>query len=101
MRKLKSGDEVQVLQGKDKGKKGKIERVLSKKDKVLVSGVNMYKRHVKRQGSTPPGIIDLVKPLPSSKLALVCPKCKLVTKIGFILKNGKKSRVCKKCKQEI
>lgn len=100
MKKLKIGDQVQILQGKDKGKKGTVEKILGKKDKVLVLGVNVYKRHLKRQGNRSGGIIDLAKPLPISKLALVCPKCDLVTKVGFVLKNEKKSRICKKCKQE-
>jgi len=98
---LKTGDQVQVLQGKDKGKKGKIERVFAKKNKIVVAGVNMYKRHVKRQGSTPAGIIDIVKPLPASKVVLLCPKCSLPTRVGFVEKNTSKSRICKKCKKEI
>jgi len=99
--KIKIGDEILVLQGKDKGKKGKVERVLGKKQQVLVSGVNIYKRNVKRQGNTPGGIIDIVKPMPTSKVALVCPKCNLSTRVGFVSKDGKKIRVCKKCKQAI
>ncbi len=99
--KLKTGDMVKILRGKDKGKSGKIEKVFTKKNQVMVTGINMYKRHMKRQGNTPAGIIDIIKPLPVSKVSLVCPKCNLPARIGFIEKNTGKSRICKKCKKEI
>ena len=99
--KLVTGDEVIVLQGKDKGKKGNLEKVFPKKNQVLVSGVNIYKKHVKRTGKVPGGITDIIKPLHIAKVALVCPKCNLATKTAVTLLNGKKVRVCKKCKQEI
>lgn len=99
--KLKTGDEVKILQGKDKGKKGKIQSVLVKKNKVIVTGVNMYKKHAKRQGNSPASIVDLIKPLSVANVSLICSKCNLTTRIGFILKNGEKKRICKKCKKEI
>jgi large subunit ribosomal protein L24 len=99
--KIKLGDEVLVLQGRDKGKKAKVEKIFAKRDQVVVSGVNIVKRHVKRQGNKPGGIVDLVKPLPISRVGLVCPKCNLATRVGFALKTGKKERICKKCKQAI
>ena len=100
--KVKTGDEVIVLLGKDKGKKGRIERVFPKINKVLVSGVNIYKRHKKPQGKTlQGGIIDITKPISTSSVALVCPKCNLPTKIGFKLENKDKKRICKKCRQII
>lgn len=99
--KLKNGDEVQILQGKDKGRKGKIEKVFGKKNQILVSGLNIFKKNVKRSGNKPGGIIDIVKPINISKAVLVCPKCKLNTKVEAGVRNSKKVRVCKKCKQEI
>jgi large subunit ribosomal protein L24 len=99
--KIKTGDEVLVLSGKDKGKKGKVERVLLKKDLVIVAGINIYKRHVKRDGNKPAGIVDLIKPLPASKVTIVCPKCNLPTRIGFNIVGKEKERICKKCKQVI
>lgn len=99
--KIKTGDEVQVLQGKDKGKKSKVEKVSIKKNVVWISGVNIFKRHAKRQGNTPGGIIDIVKPLSVSKVAVVCPKCNLATRVGFQQKNSGKMRICKKCKQAL
>ncbi len=100
--KVKTGDEVVVLLGKDKGKKGNIERVFPKFEKVLVSGVNMYKRHKKPQGRTlQGGIIDITKPVSVSSVALICPKCSLPTKVGFKLEGKDKKRICKKCKQVV
>lgn len=99
--KLHKDDEVLVLQGKDRGKKGKIERVINKKNQVFVTGVNLYKKHVKRDGNKAGGIFQVMKPLDSSKVTLVCPKCNLPTKAGFKFHNGQKKKVCKKCNQEI
>lgn len=100
--KLKKGDEVKVLRGKDKGKTGKIDRVLSKEDKVLVLGVNQYKKHMKaRSQKQASEIITIVKPLSVSNVSLVCPKCHLTTRIGFSFDKNQKVRICKKCKQII
>lgn len=101
--KIKKGDLVKVMVGKDKGKTGKVEKVFPKKNKVLVSGVNKYKKHLKPQGEGKPGgIIDITRPLRAANIALVCQKCSQPVKIGFLLdKKGNKVRVCKKCKQTI
>lgn len=96
--KLKKGDEVKVVVGKDKGKTGKIEKVFKDLGKVLVVGVNQYKRHMKARSTQQKSeIITLTKPLPLSNVQLVCSKCHLVTRVGFAEENGKKKRVCKKC----
>ena len=100
--KLRIGDEVIVTSGKDKGKKGKVEKVLPQNSKVTVAGVNMYKKNSKANGRVKQaGIIDIVRPLGVGNVALICPKCKLPTRVGFTLKGDKKSRVCKKCDQII
>ncbi len=100
--KLKKGDEIIVTAGKDKGKRGKIEEVLSKLDKVVVAGVNVYKRHRKRQSEQKAGgIIDLVKPLPVANVAFMCPKCKKPTRIGYEVSSKEKHRICRKCKQMV
>lgn len=101
MNKLKKGDTVQLLLGKDRGKTGSIEKLLTKNGKVVVSGVNTVKRHVKRYQGMEGGIIDISKPLDISNVALVCPSCKKVTRVGFEMKNDKKLRVCRKCKEQI
>jgi len=99
--KLKTGDEVLVLRGKDKGKKGKIERVFGKQRELLVAGVNIYKKHVKKSKNKPGGITEITRPLPVSKIVLVCPKCNLATKVQIATSADKKVRICKKCKQQI
>jgi large subunit ribosomal protein L24 len=101
--KLKKGDTVIVLTGKDKGKKGKIERVNMSKKTIIVPNINVYKRHVKRRDEkNPGGILDVPRSLDSSKVALICPKCKQQTRIGYqITKQNQKKRICKKCKQTL
>jgi large subunit ribosomal protein L24 len=100
--KFKKGDEIKIKTGKDAGKSGKIEKVFTKERKVLVGGVNQYKRHVK---SRIPGqksqIITITKPLPVGNVALICAKCKKPTRIGYKLLKDEKVRICKKCKEEI
>lgn len=100
--KLKKGDEVQVTKGKDKGKNGKIEKVLTKIEKVLVVGMNQYKKHVKaRSQAKPSEIITITKPLHIGNVVFVCPKCHLQARIGYVLHGEKKTRICKKCKQSV
>jgi len=73
--KIKKGDVVKITAGKDRGREGKVERVWA--DKILIPGVNQYKKHVKPQGEGRPGeIVTLPRPLPVGNVALVCPKCK-------------------------
>lgn len=96
--KIKKGDEVEILRGKDKGKKGKVENVFTKENKVFISGVNLYKRHMKSKTQTKPSeIITIGKPLPVSNVMLVCPKCHTKTKVGYKMDGEKKNRMCKKC----
>jgi large subunit ribosomal protein L24 len=100
--KFKKGDTVIVMTGKDKGRKGKIEKVLSKKNRVLVPGINMFKRHLKkRDEKNPGGIIDFSRPLPLGNVRLICPKCSQITRIGYLLVKDEKVRICRKCEQEI
>jgi large subunit ribosomal protein L24 len=101
MNKLKKGDTVQILLGKDRGKSGQIERVLTKKEQIVVGGLNVYKRHVKGRMGIEGGIIDLVKPMNLSNVALICPNCKKMTRVGFKVTDSGKMRVCKKCGKEI
>lgn len=102
MSKLKKGDEVKIVAGKDKGKTGKIDKVLPKEEKILIPGINQYKRHMKaRSQNQPSEILTLTKPLPVANVRLICPKCHEVTRIGFSFEEDKKVRVCKKCDQKI
>ena len=100
--KLKKGDTIIITAGKDKGKKGKIEAVFPSEDRVLVPGVNMYKRHQKKRDERrPAGILDFPRPLRFGNIALVCPKCGKPTRVGYIVAKGEKVRICRKCKQKI
>ncbi len=100
--KLKKGDQVKVIRGKDSGKLGKIERVNFKESKVVVEGVNQYKRHIKaKTAGQKSEILTITKPLPIANVVMICPKCKKPARVGYkMLKDGK-TRVCKKGKAEI
>jgi len=100
--KLKKGDNVRVIKGKDKGKTGKIEKIFPKLKKVLIANVNLYKRHLKaRSQKQPSEIVTLTKPLSESNVSFICPKCKKQSRIGFKIQNKVKSRICTKCKSEV
>lgn len=98
MTKFKTGDEVIVTAGKDKGKKGKIEKIYKKESKVLIPNINVYKRHRKATKNQSSGIYEFARPLPLGNIALVCPKCSKQTRVGFELEGKVKYRICKKCK---
>lgn len=101
MIKFKTGDTVKITIGKDKGRNGKVEKVFPKEEKVLVPTVNLYKKHVKGFGDTKGGIYDLPRPLSFGKIALICPKCKKQTRVGFKFVDKEKVRICRKCHKEI
>jgi len=101
MFKFKVGDEILVTAGKDKGKKGKIEKVFPKRNKVLVESVNLIKKHKKVSKNQPAGIYEISLPISIGKVALICPKCGKRTRVGFLQEGSHKSRICKKCKGEI
>lgn len=101
MLKFKAGDSVKITAGKDKGREGKIEKIFPKQTKALIPGVNIYKKHVKGQQGQKGGIYDIPRPLDFAKIALICPKCKKATRVGFKIVEKNKSRVCKKCNKEI
>ncbi|HVM51985.1 MAG TPA: 50S ribosomal protein L24 [Acidimicrobiales bacterium] len=100
--KIKKGDRVVVLQGKDRGKEGVVMRAIPTKGKVIVEGVNIAKKHQKPTRTTMQGgIIDKDMPLDVSNVALICPKDG-ATRVGYkVSENGAKSRVCRKCGQEL
>lgn len=100
---LKKNDNIIVICGKDKGKKGKINEVVQKKGKVVVEGVNKMYRHVKPRKEGEKGQrIEFFAPVDVSNVQLVCGKCNKVTRIGMkILEDGKKQRICKKCNEII
>jgi large subunit ribosomal protein L24 len=95
---IKKGDRVRVLQGKDRGKEGSVTRVLPREDRVIVEGVNIAKKHQKPTRRTMQGgIIDKDMPMPVSNVAVLCPKGH-TARVGYrVDKDGTKRRVCKKC----
>lgn len=97
--KIRKGDNVKILLGKDKARTGKVEKILGKANKIIITGVNIYKKHTKPQGEGKQGgIIEIPRPILVSKVALVCPKCNKAARVGFqISKTGVKERICKKC----
>lgn len=96
--KLRLKDKVMVLAGRDKGKSGEVTKVFPKLDAVIVDGVNVVKRHTKPSNKNPRGgILDLTKPIKTSKVGLVCPNCGKTTRIGYQVKGDNKERICRKC----
>ena len=95
---VKSNDQVVVISGKDKGKKGKITVAFPKTGRVVVEGVNVVTKHQKaRNAMQPGGIIHKEMAIDASNVMLVCPKCGKPTRVGHVVEDGKKLRVCKKC----
>ena len=96
--KIKKGDRIRVLSGKDRGKEGNVTRVIPDKGRVIVDGVNVAKKHQKATRSTMQGgIIDRDMPLDASNVAVLCPKGH-PTRVGFKFNaDGSKTRICKKC----
>lgn len=100
--KFKKGDTILITAGKDKGKSGKIEKIYPPIYQVLIPGINLFKKHLKKQGEkSQGGIIDFPRPLESGKFVLLCPACKKPTRVGFSLSHGEKIRICRKCEKPV
>jgi large subunit ribosomal protein L24 len=101
--KIRKGDEVVVLTGDDGGKKGKVHHSYPDDNRILVEGINMVKRAMKRKRNVrQAGIIEREAPVHMSNVMLVCPKCSKPTRVGFkILADKSKIRVCQKCHEVI
>lgn len=102
MIKIKIGDTVKVVLGKDKGKEGSVEKVNSNQS-VIIAGINLYKKHVKPAltADGKGGVFEIPRPLNVAKVALVCPNCKKITRVGFKVEADKKIRICRKCAKTI
>ncbi len=100
--KIKKGDNVLIISGKDRNKTGKILRSFPKERKILVEGVNLRHKHVKpkRQGEHGQ-VIKLPAPFDVSDVKFICPKCGKATRLGYKITGDKKYRVCKKCQSEV
>jgi large subunit ribosomal protein L24 len=95
--KLKKEDTVQIIAGKDKGKRGRILKILRDKDRVVVEGANIVKKAKKRRNQQDRGgIIEIEAPVHASNLMIVCKKCG-PTRIGYKIEGETKTRVCRKC----
>ena len=96
---IKTGDNVLVITGKDKGNTGKVVKVLSKENKVVVENINIVTKHNKpRSQQDKGGIVKKPAPMEASNVMVVCPGCGKASRVGHEVINGKKVRVCKKCK---
>jgi len=100
--KIKTGDKVMMLAGKDKGKSGKILQVMTADDRVVIEGLNLMIKHQKARKSGEKGQrIQFPGAVKISRVALVCPKCGKPTRVGYKVEEKTKSRICKKCKEVI
>ena len=100
--KIRKGDKVKIIYGKDKGRQGVVERVYLKSNRLLIPGINIYKKHIKKNEKVPQGgKVDLARPIAVSKVMLICPKCTKETRVGFIISKTKKWRICKRCESKI
>ena len=100
--KIKKGDQVKIILGKDNGKTGKVLKVFPELGKILVEGANMIKKHVRPRKDGERGQrLELPAKLNVSNVMLVCPKCGKDTRVGYKKVADKAARVCKKCNSEI
>jgi large subunit ribosomal protein L24 len=96
--KIVSGDEVMVISGKNKGQRGRVRTNLINKDRIVVEGVNIVRRHMKQGRARQAGIVEMEAPLHVSNVMLYCPSCNSATRVGFReAADGGKERFCKKC----
>ena len=99
---VRKGDRVKVITGKDKGKEGKVLRAFPEKQRVVVEGVNMIKKHTRPTQKKPQGgILEIEGTIHVSNVMLVCPNCGEPTRVGHKREDGTRLRVCKKCGKEI
>lgn len=97
--KIKKGDTVLIIKGKDRGKTGKVIKALPKDHRVVVEGLNLVKKHIKPKREGEKGkIIEIPRPISVSNVKLICPNCNKPTKVGYKFENEEKYRYCKKCK---
>ena len=102
MRKIRTGDTVLVTAGRNKGQSGRVRRNVIERDRIVIEGVNIVKKHVKRGRARQAGIIEVEAALHVSNVMLVCPSCGQPTRVGVRKDDDEKNeRYCKKCEQSI
>ena len=96
--KLKKGDQIKILSGKDRGRTGTVLRSLPEADSIVVDGLNLFKKRSrpKKQGETGQTVM-VARPFKASRAMLVCESCKMPTRVGFRMEGARKVRYCKKC----
>lgn len=100
--KLKKGDQVKIIAGKDRGKSGKVLHVFLEKGRLTVEGLNVYKKRVRPKAQGQKGETALVpRSIDSSNVMLLCPNCKKGVRVGYRTEEGSKIRFCKKCKAAV
>ena len=100
--KIKKGDTVLIISGKDKNKKGKVLKAFPKERKVVVENVNLIKKHQKSRRRDEKGeIVQIPFKIDVSNIAVICPTCKKITRVGYKIVKGKKYRSCKKCNKKL
>ncbi|GIW67414.1 MAG: 50S ribosomal protein L24 [Candidatus Parcubacteria bacterium] len=100
--KIKKGDQVLIIKGKDRGKVGKVIKALPKESRVIIEGLNLVKKHIKPRREGEKGkIIEVPRPISVSNVKLVCPNCHKATRVGYKFEGQKKFRYCKKCQNKI
>jgi large subunit ribosomal protein L24 len=99
---VKKGDTVEVVQGKESGKRGKVLRVLSAEERIIVERVNFIKRHIRPSKKTPQGgVIEREASMHISNVKLVCPSCNQAVRVGVRMEGEEKIRFCKKCNVQV
>lgn len=97
---LKKGDNVLVITGKDKGRKGKIMRAYPANSNILIEGLNLKKKHRRPRKEGEKGqVVEMPAPIHISNVKLICSKCSKPTRTGYLIEGGKKTRICKKCEK--
>ncbi len=100
--KIRKNDQVLIISGKDKGRKGKVIEVFPKQGRIVIEGINLRKKHMKPKKSGEKGqIVETPAPLNVSDVKVICSKCGKAVRTGYKLKGKKKYRICKKCGQEV
>lgn len=105
MAKLRRGDTVEVIGGREKGARGEVLRVLPKENRLVIQGINIRKKHqrqIQAGGRTmSPGIIQFEAPMSISNVMLVCPSCNELTRVSIQREDGEAQRFCKKCDSKV
>jgi large subunit ribosomal protein L24 len=100
--KIKKGDQVIVISGKDRGRKGKVLKVFPKAERIMIEGINLRKKHLRPKRSGEKGqIIETLAPIHVSNIKIICAKCGKATRISYKIEKKEKYRICKKCAQEV